>query len=488
MAETLVQRDVPIASGHRRLPKGAILVILFEFFERFGFYSMLSLLALFLTASRETGGFGWDAAPALRVLGVYTGLMFALPVVGGLVADRVVGHRRAVAMGATLMFIGYVLLAGIGLIPTLLGASVADGFAAIASPLGNFDAPQGLSSDLTQAYELVTLCFWGALACLVTGNALFKSTMVIVLGDSFSPADPRRDRAYAYYYMGINFGGLLAGLVAGFVARHYGWHAAFATSAIGIGIGLASFAVLAHRLLGPSQARAASTVQSADRDDHVATRLLLLGLFALLLCVYAIGAFQIYGTYSLFIEQHVDRRVFDFVIPTQWYTSIHSVGLIAAAPILALLWTRLARVGREPDIVGKYAIALLLGGLGIMMVAWQASSLVGTPSWWIVALAVLVQAAGEVAAWVSTYGLVYRLAPRQVVSAVMGGFYAITLGLGGYAAGGLGQFAGDMGYAAFFTWLGLATLAAAALALAFRRVLLGIASRSGISLSPSNSA
>ncbi len=482
MPGSLAQADATIAGDSRRLPKGAILVIMFEFFERFGFYSMLSLLALFLTASRATDGFGWDAASALRVLGIYTGLMYALPMVGGFVADRVIGHRRAVGAGAALMLTGYVLLFALGTVPTLLGSSVAAGFASIAAPLGDWTAPAGLSPELARAYELVTFCFWAALLCLVLGNALFKATMVIVLGDSFAPADPRRDRAYAYYYMGINFGGLIAGVVAGSVAKSYGWHAAFGTSAIGIGIGLTCFAVLGRRLLGPPRPRSEDP-EIAEQDVHLPTRLFLLGVFALLLCVYAIGAFQIYGTYSLFIEHYVDRRLLDFVIPTQWYTSVHSIGLIAAAPVLAWVWTRLARSDREPDIIGKYAVALLLGSLGILLVAWQAS--LANPSWWIVAVAILIQAAGEVAAWVSTYGLVYRLAPRRIVAAVMGGFYAITLGLGGYAAGWLGQFASDLGNAAYFTYLGLATLVAASVALLLRPKLLAIAVASGTSLSRS---
>jgi POT family proton-dependent oligopeptide transporter len=481
MASVAETSSAPPVTG-ARLPKGAILVILFEFFERFGFYSMLSLLALFLTAGRETAGFGWEQAPALGVLGVYTGLMYALPVFGGYVADRVLGHRVAITCGAILMLTGYLLLAALGVVPAFFGPSTADAFAALAAPLGSWTTPAGVGGELGDAYRVVTLCFWGALFSLVLGNALFKSTMVIVLGDSFPPADPRRDRAYAYYYMGINVGGFIAGIAAGSVAANFGWYLAFAMSAAGIGIGLAAYTILARRLLGPPRTEA-ETVETAAPEEHVLPRLFLLALLAILLCIYAIGHFQVYGTFSLFLEQHVDRHVGSFEIPTQWFTSVNALGLILAAPVFAAIWMRLAREGREPDIVGKYAIALLLGGAGVLLFAWQASDAVANPSWPMLALAILVIAAGEVAAWVSTYGIVYRLAPRRIVAAVMGGFYAVTLGLGGYAAGKFGQLASIVGDAPFFVGLALLMMGSGVIALLARRRLRRFAAAYGADLS-----
>jgi len=123
-----------------QLPRGAQLAIAFELCERFGFYSMLSLLALFLSADRSDGGFGWDRSPALTLLGIYSGLMYALPVVGGWVADRLLGHRRALIVGGSLMTAGYVLLMSPALLPRLLEALGHPGataqLAAITAPLG----------------------------------------------------------------------------------------------------------------------------------------------------------------------------------------------------------------------------------------------------------------------------------------------------------------------------------------------------------------
>jgi len=105
----------------RGFPKGALLVIGVEFWERFSFYGMLSILALFLTASPTHGGFGWPATEALALVGAYSGAMYALPAVGGYLADRVLGRRRAVTVGASCMLIGQILLASPVFLPALLG-------------------------------------------------------------------------------------------------------------------------------------------------------------------------------------------------------------------------------------------------------------------------------------------------------------------------------------------------------------------------------
>src|ERR1700751_2196899 len=190
------------------LPRGAQLAIALELCERFGFYSMLSLLALFLSADRSAGGFGWDRTPALTLLGVYSGLMYALPVAGGWVADRLLGHRPALIVGGSMMCVGDVLLMSPVLLPRLLEALGSPGaagrLAAIAAPLGTWHVPAGLTSDSARLYLAVSAAFWGAIVLLIAGKALFKSTLVVVLGDNFEGDDGMRKTAYAYYYTSIN--------------------------------------------------------------------------------------------------------------------------------------------------------------------------------------------------------------------------------------------------------------------------------------------
>jgi proton-dependent oligopeptide transporter, POT family len=472
------------------LPPAAQLAIAFELCERFGFYSMLALLALFLSADRNSGGFAWDRTSALSLLGVYSGLMYALPVVGGWVADRLLGHRRALIVGGTLTTAGYVLLMSPALLPRLLEALGQHGataqLAAITAPLGAWQIPSGLTAEAGRLYLAVTVAFWAAIVVLIAGNALFKSTLVVVLGDIFEGDDGLRETAYAYYYTAINVGGFIAGIVAGAIAVAFGWAAAFGTSALAVGTALVAYIGLSR---GLQSRRAGDHTASPGRvatpqEKGAGKRLFILALFAVLLLVYSIGSFQLYGVMSLFLEHNIDRKVGSFEIPTEWFTSVDPAVLIVAAPAFAALWTWLARRGREPDIVHKYAIALLLGAVGLLLFASVARPHPGAPApgWIVPAIGITVQATGEVAAWTASYGLVYRLAPSRWTAAVMGAFYASTLGLGAYLAGWIGRFAQSWGEGRYFVLLGLVTAVAGIVALLIATPLRRLAASSGAAL------
>lgn len=460
-------------------PAGARLVIAFEFCERMGFYSMVSLLALYLAASRATGGFGWSRSSALSLLGVYSGLMYALPVAGGWVADHLLGYRRALAIGGSIMFSAYVALTTVVVFAHRSAAG---------APLGLLHPPSGLSPALEYDYRLASAGFWAAMAGLVLGCAVVKSTLVVILGDSFTGNAVRREAAYAYYYAGINLGGFIAGIAAGSIASAYGWAPAFGISAVAMAIAMIAYALFGHHLpkpLGTTRVRPAESTfdQRPEEEAGAAMRLGILGIFAVLLLVYEIGSFQLWGTMS-FLEHSVNRHVGTLEIPTQWFTSIESAALILAAPVFAALWTWLGSRGREPDIVIKYALALLLGAGGLLLfaaAAWPERA-AGHPGWLLPALGIAIQAIGEVAAWTVSYGLVYRLSPRRIVAAVMGAFYALTLGLGGYLAGWLGRYAVPMGDAHYFLTLAAVTAAVAIAAVAVGPALRALAAASGAAL------
>ena len=216
-------------------PKGAVLIIGVEFWERFSFYGMLSILVLFLTASPSHGGFGWPSAEALALLGAYSGAMYAFPAFGGYFADRVLGRRRAVTLGATCMLIGQIMLASPVFLPALLGwwhsAPLLQVLHELGVPLGRVlpsDAvnaaiarhgaaldPHAGAAWLRQAYTAATVGFFIAIFCLVLGNALMKSTLVVLCGETMSTDDPRREGAYTYYYLGISVGAMLSGIRGG---------------------------------------------------------------------------------------------------------------------------------------------------------------------------------------------------------------------------------------------------------------------------------
>lgn len=465
------------------LPKGALVVISFEFFERFGLFSIMALLALFLTGARATGGMGWESAAALRFVGIFTGLMYVFPVIGGALADRWIGRKRAVAIGGVLMLVGYVLFTTPSLVPVLVGLVGGDDtaarFAAISAPLGSWTAPPGLSAPVELAYVLTTWGFHAAALLLVLGYAFVKSTLVVILGDTFDSRDERRHAAYAYYLAGINLGGLLSGFVVGSVAVGFGWGIAFLVPAVGMAIAVAIFLVFGRWLPNTSPTGKQATA-AVVREPHEAVRLFILSVFIFLLLMHSIVMFQLYGAALLFLENRVDRTVGGFTIPSPWFLSLFSGVTILSAPLLARLWLWLHSRNREPDIIGKYALALALAGAGLLIFAWSAAAAV--PAWGLLTFGIGLIAVSEVMAWTSTYGLVYRLAPSRLTSAAMGGFYAGSFGIGGYLAGWLGQFMERLGADVYFLAIGIASVAFGVVAIALRGTLSRVAARAGTHL------
>lgn len=499
-------------------PKGAWLIVGVEFWERFSFYGMLAILALFLTGDPAGGGFGWPDAKALALVGLYSGAMYALPAFGGYLADRVLGRRRAVSIGASLMLTGHVLMASPVFIPVLLGAwrgiPLLDALHSLGAPLGYLLRPEAIEASiasrgallgieegtqwLSRAYLGASLGFYAAIGCLILGNALMKSTMVVLCGDTFAEGDSRREGAYAYYYLGIAVGALLSGFTVGTVAASFGWHYGFTVAAVGMAVALGSYLLLGPRFLGeigvaplrPSPAghvgRDAPSPGAEQRKwRHQAwTRLLLILLLAMLLCVFSTGWFQLYGSWSLFIERSVDRTIGGFSIPVPWFASCNAGIVILFAPLVAALWVRLGARNRSVDIVQKYAFALSTVAVGHFLMYWCAA-LAGPGSKapvWIPIVAVAFTAIGELVAWTSTYGLVYRAAPAGFVSATMGAWYFMTLGIGGYLSGVTGRWVESIGYKGTFFALGASMAACAFVGMLARRPLTRLAARADVAL------
>jgi POT family proton-dependent oligopeptide transporter len=501
--------------GWLGFPYGAWLIIAVEFWERFSFYGMLAILALFLTASQARGGFAWSAADALALVGLYSGSMYAFPAIGGYFADRVIGRRRAVAIGASCMLVGQVLLASPTFLPAMLGAwhrtPLLDALRALGVPLGQLVrsgtvaaaiATRGAALDaahgafwLDQAYRAGAVGFYAALLFLVVGNALMKSTLVVLCGEAFEPTDPRREGAYAYYYLGISVGAMLSGVIVGIVAVSYGWHFGFAVGAVGMTVALGLYLVLAPRLLpgiGVRPARRSSGAVDAaalkSSNSHtpgeVPRRISLVFVAALLLGAFSVGWFQMFGSWSLFIEQSVDRSFGSFVIPVPWFSSINAAVVIMVAPAVAALWVHLAARDRPVDIVRKYAFALGTATLAhVLMYGSALSAANGTlASVWLPILAVMIFAIGEIVAWTATYGFVARAAPTGFASMTMGAWYLLTLGLGGYVSGFAGHWVDTQGFSMTFARIAVAMGAATAVALLLRRPLQRLAARAGVAL------
>lgn len=496
-------------------PKGTWLIIGVEFMERFSFYGMLSLLPLFLTdspAHSRHGGFGWSATDALSLLGIYTFAMYAFPAAGGFFADRVLGRRRAVLLGATLMLIGQLLLPSPVYLPLLLGLwhgmPLLDTLHALGVPLGlwvgdsavhdallqhgpRLDPARGVEW-LGQAYFAVWFGFYGAIFCLVLGNALMKATLVVLCGETMDPADPRREGAFTYYYLGISVGATLATYIVGSVAQAAGWHMGFAVTAAGMSVALAAYVLLGPRWLGgiglrPHGPRGFIT-ESAETapapPGETSRRILLLFVLALILCAFCIGWSQLFGSWSLFIEQDVERGIAGFVVPVPWFQGYNSTVVILSAPFIAALWVRLGERRQPIDIVQKYVFALATVALAHAVL--YLTALHATPTTLaalgplLIPLALI--ALGEIVAWTSTYGVVQRAAPKGYASVAMGAWYLMTLGLGGYLSGFAGRLIDTLGYAMTFAIIGMAMTAACLATLLLRAPLKRLAARADVTL------
>jgi POT family proton-dependent oligopeptide transporter len=336
---------------------------------------------------------------------------------------------------------------------------------------------------LSEAYNGAAIGLYTALTCLILGNALMKSTMVVLCGDAFAAGDTRREAAYAYYYLGIAVGSFLSGIVVGSVAEAFGWHYGFTVGAVGMMIALTTYRVLAPRWLGTAGTRPEPPPDKSgtgvDDGRHTQTRLMLLLILALLLCVFSTGWFQMYGSWSLYIDRFVDRAIGGFIVPVPWFASWNSLIVIASAPLFAALWVRLAARRQRVDIVHKYAFALITVSMGhfLMYGAVALTARGGLAPIWIPLLAFALCAIGEIVAWTSTYDIVYRAAPRGFVSATMGAWYFMTLGLGGYLSGVTGKWVELLGYGNTFLALALAFGIFAVLSLITRSRLRRLASR-----------
>jgi proton-dependent oligopeptide transporter, POT family len=191
-----------------------------------------------------------------------------------------------------------------------------------------------------------------------------------------------------------------------------------------------------------------------------------------------------FGSWSLFIEHGVDRSLGAFVVPVAWFSSINAAVVILIAPGVAALWVWLAARNRQVDIVQKYFFALSMATLGnaLMCVAGLLAVHGAEAPLWMPLLGVALLGIGEIVAWTATYGFVSRAAPAGFASVTMGGWYLLTLGLGGYLSGVTGKWVDSVGFTATFGGVAAAMALGAVAALGLRPPLVRLAARANVSL------
>ena len=440
--------------GH---PRGLTFLFTTEMWERFSYYGMRSLLVLYMTKylllpahagdvrglatirSALEAIFGpLDVQPlSSQIWGLYTGLVYFTPILGGLLADRVLGQRRTVVIGATLMAIGHFMMA-------------------------------------------VEQLFLFALLFLILGNGCFKPNISTQVGRLYRPGDHRRDRAYSIFYVGINLGAFLAPLVCGSLGEEVGWHYGFAAAGVGMCIGLCIY-LYALPLLPPDElhGRAQSNAHAPLTPEQWRAIAALLVLFLPNTLFWATYE-QIGNTTILWIDDNVDRTInlFGWIaqIPTTWFLAFNPFMIFAFTPFVVTFWKWQAARGAEPSTITKMSLGcfgVVAANLIYAFAALHAGG--GQASWlWVVA-AIAIFTVGEL--YLSPVGLsfVTKVAPARILSMMMGVWLATSF-TGNFLAGWLGTFWSRMAKPEFFLMIAAISALAGVMIFACRWPLRGVLS------------
>ena len=439
-----LRRSIDIASGDLfGHPRGLAVLFASEGWERFSYFGNAALVVLYmvkylLEPGRVEGVLGFAAVKAAleflfgrlepqplasQLFGFYTGFAYFMPVLGGLIADRILGQRRTVIVGGVLMAIGHFMM----------------------------------------AFEALFLL---ALAMLILGIGAFKPNISTQVGALYAATDHRRDRAYSIFYLGINIGAFLAPLVCGTLAVQYGWHYGFAAAGIGMLVSLGIYVggrrtLPADTLPWPRAAPRGNAPLAADERRAV---LALIGVCAPVALFWA--AYDQQGnTIVLWAEDFTDRSVdlgfWRGEIPSPWFLALNPLMIFVLTPLLVRLWAHQGRRGTEPFPINKMAFGCLCVALANLVMAAAAWTAAGKASaLWLAGYFVLATI-GELHLAPIGLALISKLAPARALSMTMGIWFATTLP-GDILAGYLGGFWSGMAKSGFFVMIALVAALAGA--------------------------
>ncbi|GAB4123897.1 MAG: oligopeptide:H+ symporter [Wenzhouxiangellaceae bacterium] len=477
---TVVTPDTTITSpaetelfGH---PKGLYVCFATELWERFSFYGMKYLLLLYLTKYHL-----FSDAMGLDVLGAYAGLVYALPVIGGALADRYLGFRKAVVFGGLLLSLGHILMAVEGHQAVSYAAGTVLEQALALADGTTLAAGTMLAEDITVRDTAALKVFYLALALIVVGVGFLKPNISTIVGRLYEPGDPRRDSGFTIFYMGINIGSFTATLLCGWLGETYGWGYGFGAAGIGMIIGLFTFlygqkylhghaepsnpAILKEKTIGPLNKEwsiyilsmlslsvvwwvvqrepvvhfvqltmlvlagaglIAYSFYKASREDFH-RMLVLIVLIASTIVFWALFE-QSASSMTLFADRVMDRTVGDTELKASQFGSLNAGFIILLAPVFAGLWVWLARRGWEPSTPVKFGLGIIQAGLGFgaLVLGAQFPDESGKVAMIWLILAYLLHTMGELS--LSPVGLsaVTKLAVPKVVGAAMGTWFLAT--------------------------------------------------------------
>lgn len=435
--------------GH---PKPLRSLFFTEMWERFSYYSIRPLLVLFMVATVGSGGFGFDEVTASAIYGIFAGSLYLAAVPGGWLADNWLGQERALWWGSIIIALGHLCIA----LSALFG---------------------------------MTLFFVG-LICIVLGSGLFKTCISVMVGALYPKGDVRRDGGFTLFYMGINIGALLAALIVGVFKEKGMWHAGFGVGGLGMLVSLLVYRFAAQKNL-TRYARAKGITAEWENANGIYKNIgrWVAGFVALLVAVvllvstgmisfnpqmvaeymtYIIAAVVILyfaimfisprldktdklrllicfiliigstlfwssfeqqpTSFNLFADRYTDLNVLGFEIPSIWFQSLNPLFILILAPIVSIVWVKLANKGLEPSSMAKFALGMLLAAAGFALMIFASKSILtndgglASPLWLVGSLLLLTL--GELA--LSPVGLssMTKLAPKGMQGQMMGLFFA----------------------------------------------------------------
>jgi POT family proton-dependent oligopeptide transporter len=470
---SIAQKPAALSGEFMGHPKGLYVLFFAEMWERFNYYGMRALLIFYMTKV-----FLFKDDFAALSYGAYTGLVYATPLLGGMLADRILGYRRAIILGGILMAIGEFALAapGFGWMPKTL------------------------------------TYFYGGLALIIIGNGFFKPNISTMVGTLYKPGDARRDSAFTIFYMGINIGATAAPLICGYVGETWGYHYGFLIAGIGMVLGLLSF-ITFQGMLGekglPPGATSSRSVALSLRDLMILIGSLLVvpvaaylvskpefvstyaapvsagafilyimyesakatpverhGVYVILiLAMFSIafwGAFEQAGSsISLFTDRFVNRMVGDHELKASQFQAVNAIYIVLLAPIFSWMWVRLGKVNINPSSALKFVLALIQVGFGFLFLVWAArqAQATGSSAMYLLLLAYFFHTTGELCISPVGLSMITKMAPARLGGMLMG-FWFLTTSFGQILAGWLASKQQAWGFGTLFFRIMIGSIAA----------------------------
>ncbi len=424
--------------GH---PKGLFVCFATEMWERFSYYGMRALLILYLTKHWE-----FTDSTSYLIYGAYTSLVYIMPVFGGMLADQILGSKKAVTYGAILLVFGH------------LGMTV-------------------------ESNEQI---FYLSLALIVSGVGFLKPNISTMVGALYEEGDPRRDSGFTIFYMGINIGAFTATLLCGYLGEQVGWAYGFGAAGIGMLFGLIIFLWGQKYLEGLAEPPSNKYLQKMNGISYESWAYIS-GIFMILVTWFLvqnsqlvgqllggfgaifIGAWLLYALFrcapderdrlivvgililfslifwalfeqagsslNILTDRGVNRVIFGWEVPASMFQSLNAGFIFTIAPLFAMLWIALAKRNMEPSTPIKFSIGIIFVGLGFLALVYGMSSSEGlqTGVFWII-LIYLLHTLGELC--LSPVGLssVTKLSPQRIVGFMMGMWFFASAA-GNYVAG-----------------------------------------------------